>query len=57
MIYLQPRTVGILKQYRVVARGEAVLPWLMNNFCADLNEEVIRLIDIGALTRAKTMMM
>jgi hypothetical protein len=29
----------------------------MNNFSADLNEEVIRLIDITALTRAKTVMM
>ena len=57
MIYLQPRTVGILKQHRIVARGEAVLPWLMNNFCADFDEEVIRLIDIAALTRAKTVMM
>jgi len=57
MIYLQPRTVGILKQHRIVARGEAVLPWLMNNFCTDFNEEVISLIDIASLTRAKTVMM
>ena len=57
MIDLQSRTVGILKQHRIVARGEAVLSWLMNNFCADFNEEIIRLIDIAALTRAKTVMM
>ena len=57
MIYLQPRTVRILKQHRIVARGEGVLACLMNNFCADFNEEVIRLINIAALTRAKTVMM
>ena len=57
MIYLQPRTVRILKQHRIVARGEAVLAWLMNNFCGDFDEEIIRLIDIAALTRAKTVMM
>ena len=57
MIYLQPRTVRILKQHRIVAGGEAVLAWLMNNFSADFNEEVIRLINIAALTRAKTVMM
>ena len=37
MIYLQPCTVRILKQHRIVARGEAVLAWLMNNFCADFD--------------------
>ena len=57
MIYLQPRTVRILKQHRIVAGGEAVLAWFMNNFCADFDEKVIRLIDIAALPCAKTVMM
>src|SRR5665213_1812246 len=57
MIDLQPCTVGILKQHRIVARGEAVLAWFMNNFGADFDEEVIRLIDVAALTCAKTVMM
>ena len=57
MIYLQPRTIGIFKQHRIVPWGEAVLARLMDNVRADFNEEVMRLIDIPALTRAKTVMM
>ena len=57
VIDLQPRTVRILKQHRIVARGEAVLAWFMNNFCAEFDEEVIRLINVAALTCAKTVIM
>jgi hypothetical protein len=57
IINLQSRAVRILEQYRVVAGGKIVLSRCVNNVCADLYKEVIRLVDIGTFSRTKTVVM
>ena len=57
MIYFQPCTVRILKQHRVVTRCKTVLLRSVNNVRADFFQEIMHLVDIGSLTRAKTVVM
>jgi hypothetical protein len=47
----------ILEQHRVVAGGKTVLSRCVNDMCADLYKEVIRLVDIGTFSRPKTVVM
>src|SRR5258707_12687943 len=57
IINLQSRAVRILEQYRVVSGGKIVLSRCVNDVCADLYKEVIRLVDVGTFSRTKTVVM
>ena len=57
IINLQSRAVRILEQYRLVSGGKIVLSRCVNDVCADLYKEVIRLVDVGTFSRTKTVVM
>ena len=57
MIDLEPDPVGILEQDRVIAGRPLILARRADDFGADRGEEIVQLVDIGALAGAETEMM
>src|SRR6202020_747483 len=57
VIDLQPDAVGILEQHRIITGRKSVLLRHVNDARADFFQELMRLVDIGALAGAKAMVM
>src|SRR4051794_41752535 len=57
MVQLQPDAIGILEQDRVIARRPFILARRADDFGADRIEEIMQLVDVGALAGAEAEMM
>src|SRR6202158_3208403 len=56
MIELQPYSVGILEQQRVISRRPLILARRANDLHTQRTQEIVQLVDVGALAGAKTQM-
>jgi hypothetical protein len=56
VVELQPYSVGIFEQQRVVSRRPLILAWRANDFHAKRTQEAVQFIDVGALAGAETQM-
>ena len=57
VIDLQPDAIRVLEQHRIIARRKFVLLRRVNDARADLFQELVRRVDVGALARPETMVM
>jgi hypothetical protein len=57
MVELQPYSVGILKQQRIISRRPLILARRANDGYAERAQEAVQFIDVGALAGAKAEMM
>src|ERR1700730_8622435 len=56
MVELQPDTVGILEQQRIISRRPLILARRANDGHAERAQKTVQFIDVGALAGAKTQM-
>src|SRR3977135_2847267 len=56
MVELQPYSVGILEQQRVISRRPLILARRANDLHVKRTQEIVQLVNVGALAGAKTQM-
>jgi hypothetical protein len=56
MIELQPYSVGIFEQQRVISRRPLILARRAKDLHAHRTQEIVQLVDVGTLAGAKTQM-